>query len=171
MDRYALELAGALWVVAKWAWRQEIFYLGQSPSIIGQRCSESWMDNREFSQIRGYLSKTQRQLAQLLGVSPKAVQSFEQGWRNIPTHVERQLLLLLSLKRSTNGINRPCWVVRDCPIETRGDCPAWEFGAGNLCWLINGTICHGEVQATWQQKVQICRQCDVLRSILLPTRD
>jgi len=44
------------------------------------------MDKREFSQIRSGLEKTQDQLAQLLGISIKAVQSFEQGWRNIPVH-------------------------------------------------------------------------------------
>jgi DNA-binding XRE family transcriptional regulator len=55
------------------------------------------MDKTEFSQIRHRLGKTQAQIAQLLGVSPKAIQSFEQGWRNIPTHVERQLLFLLFL--------------------------------------------------------------------------
>ena len=50
------------------------------------------MDKKEFSQIRRHLKKTQKELARLLCVSPKAVQSFEQGWRKIPANVERQLL-------------------------------------------------------------------------------
>ncbi|MFC1935046.1 helix-turn-helix domain-containing protein [Chloroflexota bacterium] len=57
------------------------------------------MDNSEFSQIRRSLGKTQGELARLLCVSPKAIQSFEQGWRNIPASAERQLLFLISLKR------------------------------------------------------------------------
>jgi len=73
------------------------------------------MDKREFSQIRSGLEKTQDQLAQLLGISIKAVQSFEQGWRNIPVHTERQLLFLLTLKRSHSKGNGPCWVIRKCP--------------------------------------------------------
>ena len=53
------------------------------------------MDKKEFSQIRHHLGKTQRQMAQLLGTSPKAIQSFEQGWRNVPVHIERQALFLM----------------------------------------------------------------------------
>ena len=37
------------------------------------------MNKKEFSQIRQHLGKTQNQTAQLLGISLKAVQSFEQG--------------------------------------------------------------------------------------------
>ena len=124
------------------------------------------MDKREFSQIRYGLGKTQDQLAQLLGISLKAVQSFEQGWRNIPAHTERQLLFLLTLKRSHNKGNGPCWVVRKCTVEIRQKCPAWEFQAGHLCWFINGTVCQGKVQEGWQKKMKICRQCEVFRFVL-----
>ena len=124
------------------------------------------MDSKEFSQIRRYLGKTQAELAQLLSVSPKGIQSFEQGWRNIPTHTERHLLFLLSLRKCSEESNRPCWVIRNCPIEIRGNCPAWEFKAGHLCWFINGTICQGEVQESWEKKMRLCRQCEVFRSIL-----
>ena len=121
------------------------------------------MDKKEFSQIRCGLKKTQNQLAQLLGTSLKAVQSFEQGWRNIPVHTERQLLFLLTLKRSHSKGNGACWVMRKCPVEIKQKCPAWEFQAGHLCWFINGTICQGKVQESWQKKMKICRQCEVFR--------
>jgi DNA-binding XRE family transcriptional regulator len=57
------------------------------------------MKRIQFATIRQHLGKTQNQMARILGVSPKAVQSFEQGWRNIPVHIERQILLILALKR------------------------------------------------------------------------
>src|SRR4030042_6423115 len=98
------------------------------------------MDSNEFVQIRHYLDKTQVQLARLLSVSPKAVQSFEQGWRNIPIRTERHLLFILSLKRSTGVSKRVCWAIRKCPAKTRRNCPAWELKVGHLCWFINGTI-------------------------------
>jgi DNA-binding XRE family transcriptional regulator len=126
------------------------------------------MDKKEFSQIRQHLGKTQNQIAQLLGISLKAIQSFEQGWRNIPVSTQRQLLFLLTLKRSRSKKKRPCWVVRKCPIEIKQNCPAWEFQTGHLCWFINGTICHGEVQESWQKKMRLCRQCNLLRPILSP---
>ena len=129
-----------------------------------------FMDKKEFSQIRHYLGKTQNQLAQLLGSSPKAVQSFEQGWRRISVHAERQMLFLLALKDYSRQKNRPCWRIRNCPKEIERNCPAWEFRAGYLCWFINGTICQGKVQASWQNKMKLCRQCEVFRSLLLSVR-
>jgi DNA-binding XRE family transcriptional regulator len=126
------------------------------------------MDKKEFSVVRRGLGKTQKQLAQLLGDSPKAIQSFEQGWRNIPVHAERQLLFLLALKQSHGKKGRPCWVVRKCPEKIKQDCPAWEFRAGNLCWFISGTICQGKVQESWKKKMNICRRCEVFRTLLPP---
>ena len=58
------------------------------------------MDKKKFSQIRQHLGKTQKQMAQLLGTSPKAIQSFEQGWRRVPVHSERRLLFLMALRSS-----------------------------------------------------------------------
>jgi DNA-binding XRE family transcriptional regulator len=124
------------------------------------------VDNKGFIRARHFLGKTQVQLAQLLSVSPKAIQSFEQGWRNIPIHTERQLLFLLFQKKNEGVRNRVCWVTRKCPIQTRRNCPAWEFKVGNMCWFINGTICHGEVQKNWQKKMKLCRQCEVFKMLL-----
>ncbi len=126
------------------------------------------MDKKEFSRMRQDLGKTQKQLAQLLGTSPKAVQSFEQGWRNIPVHIERQVLFLIALKSSRNKKIRACWSVRRCSKETRQRCPAWELQAGHLCWFINGTVCRGEVQASWQEKMTICRTCTVYLNLFRP---
>ena len=124
------------------------------------------MEKKEFSKIRRHLGKTQGQLAQLLGTSHKAIQSFEQGWRKIPVHIERQVLFLLGLKKSPRQSNRPCWVIRGCPMEVKENCPAWEFRVGHLCWFINGTICHGRVQESWRKKMKICRQCKMFRPML-----
>jgi len=123
------------------------------------------MDKKGFSKIRGHLGKTQNQMAQLLGISSKAIQSFEQGWRNISVHIERQTLFLLAMKRSHNKKSTPCWVIRKCPMEMRRNCSAWEFNSGQLCWFINGTLCQGEVQQSWHEKMKICRQCEVFQSV------
>jgi len=124
------------------------------------------MKKKEFAEIRRHLEKTQSQMAQILGVSPKAVQSFEQGWRNIPVHIERQVLLILALKNHASKKDKSCWLTRRCPVETRQDCPAWQFDAGHLCWFINGTICEGSPQGSWKKKMKICRECEVYRSIM-----
>ena len=123
------------------------------------------MDKNEFSNARIRLGKTQAQMAALLGASLKAVQSYEQGWRPVPAHAERQVLFLLSL-RPNRKRPKPCWAVRKCSAEKRRTCPAWELKAGRFCWFINGTVCEGKAQRDWQAKMTICRSCAVMTSLL-----
>jgi len=94
------------------------------------------MKSEEFVVLRKMLRKTQAQMAQLLGVSLKAIHSYEQGWRVIPAHAERQLLFLVSRIRRNKKTQKACWTVKNCPEENKKNCPAWEFKAGQLCWLI-----------------------------------
>ena len=122
------------------------------------------MNSREFQTYRQRLQKTQKQLSELLGTSLKAIQSFEQGWRKVPVHIERQVLFLLTLQRKRVKDVRPCWDIRKCPEETRRHCPAWELEAGNLCWFINGTICEGKPQSNWSSKIKLCRKCEVFKT-------
>ena len=105
-------------------------------------------------------------MAQLLGSSIKAVHSYEQGWRSVPPHVERQLYFLVSRLRSGDYDPKPCWVVKKCPSDRKKKCPAWELKAGEICWFINGTICEGTVQKNWDEKIKICTSCEVLTRIL-----
>jgi len=103
------------------------------------------MDSKEFTHIRQKMNKTQKQMAQLLGTSVKAVTSYEQGWRTVPAYVERQIFFLASRIREGKKGQRPCWVIKRCPTGIKKQCPAWEFQAGKLCWFINGTICESAV--------------------------
>jgi DNA-binding XRE family transcriptional regulator len=127
------------------------------------------MDSKEFLEARKQLGRTQKQMAQLLGTSVKAVRSYEQGWRTVSTHVERQMFFLLSRVKKSAGLSKPCWVIKKCPSSRRVRCPAWEFQAGTLCWFINGTICECEAQSSWREKMKICRKCVVLSSLLSST--
>jgi hypothetical protein len=121
------------------------------------------MDRNEFKRIRKKLTKTQKQIAQLLGVSLKAVHSYEQGWRVVPPAVERHLYKLVSLRPLVCD-SRPCWEIKDCPSMHRTQCPAAEFKRGDLCWFINGSICAGTDQGSWEAKMSICRTCPVFIS-------
>ncbi|MFC1868148.1 helix-turn-helix domain-containing protein [Thermodesulfobacteriota bacterium] len=129
------------------------------------------MDKKEFKYLRSRLNKTQNELALLLGTSLKAVRSYEQGWRNVPTHAERQLYLLLSMKANAGKKERPCWVIKKCPSKRKKMCPAWEFRAGDLCWFINGTICEAVVHKNWKEKMIVCRSCDVWNSLIGNNRE
>lgn len=105
-------------------------------------------------------------MAQLLGVSLKAVKSYEQGWRSIPSHVERQMFFLVFRMHKITQVIKPCWTIKKCPPDRKNECPAFEFKAGTLCWFINGTICDGDIQKNWKTKMKICRTCEVFSAIL-----
>jgi len=124
------------------------------------------MDSHEFQSFRKKMNKTQNQMAQLLGVSLKAIHSYEQGWRTIPPAVERQMYFLLFKKGSGSNSTKPCWRVKKCTPEQKKQCPAWEFKSGELCWFINGTICDGNVHKNWSDKMKVCRSCEVFAKVL-----
>ncbi len=124
------------------------------------------MDSQEFKYYREKLNKTQKQMAELLAVSLKAVCSYEQGSRSVPVHVERQIFFLVSRLALKNKRKKICWDAMKCSKEFKQKCPAWEFQVGDLCWFINGTICKGEAQKNWREKMKICRHCEVFEYLL-----
>ncbi|VAW34140.1 hypothetical protein MNBD_DELTA03-836 [hydrothermal vent metagenome] len=124
------------------------------------------MDKKEFAHIRKILGKTQKELAELLGISIKTLHSYEQGWRRIPAHAERQIIFLLSKIHEISGGLKPCWTIKNCPPKRKKACPAWEFQAGKLCWFINGTICECNALHDWHKKMEVCRKCAVLKSFM-----
>jgi hypothetical protein len=121
------------------------------------------MKPQELSSFRKWLGKTQKEMASLLGVSLKAIQGYEQGWRNIPVHAERQVLYLVWMKNTRDQKEVPCWDIINCPSHLREKCPAWEFRIGNLCWFVNGTLCKGRTQGSWKEKIKICKRCKVFK--------
>ena len=123
------------------------------------------MNRKQFLQLRHYLGRTQMQMAGLLGRSLKSIQSFEQGWRDVPASVERYLLLLLGVNKALASKARPCWSVKKCSQEIRTKCPVWEFQAGNICWVFNVNLCQGKAPKTWDEKVKVCRKCEVFQSV------
>ena len=124
------------------------------------------MDSKEFIRLRKKLNKTQKQMAQLLGTSLKAIHSYEQAWRSVPASVERQMYFLESNIDENRERRKPCWVIKKCSPDQKKQCPAWEFKAGDLCWFINGTVCEGNVQSDWKEKMKICRSCEVFSRLL-----
>jgi DNA-binding XRE family transcriptional regulator len=122
------------------------------------------MTSAELRARRLGMGKTQRQMAELVGVSLRAVHSFEQGWRKVPVYVERQILFLAMLAHRSNTPVEDCWKIKRCRPDVRAQCPAWELKAGQFCWFINGTLCAGKLQRTWKAKMEICRRCKVFQN-------
>jgi len=122
------------------------------------------LTKEEFSLARKKLGKTQKQLAMILGMSLKTIHSYEQGWRTIPSHIERQLYFFLINQRGRNNKLTSCWDTKQC--AQKEDCPAWEFQSGHLCWFLCGTLCECTQDASEQDKLEICKKCEIFNSLL-----
>lgn len=134
----------------------------QAPVITGQW--DSIMTKDEFYLARGKLGKTQKQLADLLGMSLRTVHSYEQGWRNIPEHTEKKLYFLLIHQKAKKDNLTPCWEKKLC--SEKEQCPAYEFGCGHMCWYLCGTLCDCTKDACHKLKIHICKNCEIFNSLL-----
>ncbi len=123
------------------------------------------VEKESFVLIRKKMNRTQKQLAELLGVSLKAIHSYEQGWRKIPLHIERQLWFLIYQKKKQDGVvSEPCWERKSC--EMKDECSAFEFQCGDMCWFVCGTKCECTRDIDVREKMDVCRKCKILKTLL-----
>ena len=119
--------------------------------------------------LRTELGHSQREMAEALGVSKKAIESYEQGWRKTPPHVEQMVLLQTILRRHPDMRTVPrCWSLNKCSPETRRRCPSAKIKLPGLCWFITGTLCHGQPAGSWAAKRERCLECQVMKLLLEP---
>ena len=122
---------------------------------------------QNIKSIRKALGKSQSELAELLGISTRAVQSYEQGWRPLPPLVQKMAGLLLLLKRrGKSGKIAPCWEICRCGASLRSDCQAYQYGAGDFCWLVTNNCFCGRKLKTWEAKMARCRNCAAMKQWL-----
>ena len=68
-------------------------------------------------------------------------------------YTERTCIIVLEALSSSMG---KCWDIKKCGKEK---CPA--YGSKELrCWMISGTFCRDEIQGSFHEKIEACRQCD-----------
>jgi DNA-binding XRE family transcriptional regulator len=116
--------------------------------------------------VRGIMGRTQAELASALGISAKAVQSYEQGWRPVPTRVLIQLMVLLALYRRQNMEDVPCWEITRCESSTRERCPSFQVGRGQFCWFIGSKACVPKGKKSPDDGLIPCMECAVIQRLL-----
>lgn len=94
-----------------------------------------------------------------------------------------------SLDKSVNkSIHNPvnnkknCWEYKKCGRElgginafAMGVCPAstyiWFDGyhggenGGRTCWMITGSMCHGEIHGSFMEKIKFCGRCEFYHKV------
>lgn len=118
--------------------------------------------------VRATLGRTQAELANALGVSVKAVQSYEQGWRDVPVRVMIQLVVLLALYRKHSMDDVPCWEIRHCDVELKEKCAAFTIGKGQFCWFVGNQECRPPVVEGVDADADAlpCMSCPVVQRLL-----
>jgi len=119
--------------------------------------------------IRGIMGRTQSELAAALGISDKTVQSYEQGWREIPVRVMIQLLVLLALYRKRTLDDIPCWEIRKCNTFQRENCASFTVGRGQFCWFVGSKECRPE-RSSDPIPILPCMDCPVIKRLLAGRR-
>ena len=57
-----------------------------------------------------------------------------------------------------------CWEVMKCGAEA--NCPAYPT-RGTICWTVEGTLCRGQKQGSYQEKVGECRtKCEYYNGVM-----
>jgi len=60
--------------------------------------------------------------------------------------------------RFDNPRLKRCWEEKDCGKK---DCPSYNMMENLRCWEVSETLCRGEIQGKFAQKIKDCRTCDV----------
>jgi len=125
--------------------------------------------NVSVREIRSEMGLSQSKLAGMVGIGSRAIQSYEQGWRQPSEMVERMLLLLLIAHRNGAQLSRiRCWEHKACSPGVREKCTAYVTRQGHLCWFLTGTMCEGQRQKSWSDKLGLCIECGFLQGLLNP---
>ena len=103
-------------------------------------------------------------MATALGLSSKAIQSYEQGWRKAPPRVIKQLLTLVAINREDYTQSKKCWDVRACPPEISEPCLASKLTHGHYCWAVASNIC--TAAGSDDPTIFGCLRCDVVQQFL-----
>ena len=128
-----------------------------------------WQELLDIRRIRGELGLSQTQLADLIGVSPRTIQSCEQGWRRPSSALEKAVLLLLLASRNGPGFGQQkCWDTKHCLASGGDNCMVYRSGQGHICWLLSGNICGGRRLRNWADKKEVCGDCAFLRGLVEP---
>lgn len=122
-----------------------------------------------FRRVRDLLGCTQAQMAELLGVSAKAVESYEQGWRHVPDRTLRHQLTILSLAREKEDIVPVCWRSLKCPREVRDVCLGYRLTGGRFCWQMASPVCRR--RRTNEDSIDTCLACPVVQHLIAGDAD
>ena len=115
-----------------------------------------------LKKLRGSMSWTQAETADFLGVSKKAVESYEQGWRNVPDSLWKQLLTLVAVQKGYPRKFKRCWKILHCDAKIHKNCFCGCKMNGHFCWMTATSACHVNHPELNANGLMTCLNCPVV---------
>lgn len=122
-----------------------------------------------MKKLRDALGWTQAETAHFLGISKKAVESYEQGWRNPPQNICKQMMTLLAVQRGYPKGYRRCWELMRCSPAVRDECFCARRMDGYFCWLTCHVNKHRCIEGR-AEPLACCLHCPVVQHLLQSER-
>lgn len=131
---FTIELA-----INHFAQERETFFTATIHDITERKKAESRIKrtNRELTEVNRLIYSTTIEI------------------KNIMRRVVEEKDLAL---RFDNPWLKRCWEEKDCGKK---DCPSYNMMENLRCWEVSETLCRGEIQGKFAQKIKDCRTCDV----------
>lgn len=119
-----------------------------------------------FHRLRETMGWSRRETATILGLSRKAVESYELGWRKVPARVWKQALTLAAIQRKYPMGTKPCWELTRCHEQVSKGCLCRKLTDGRFCWMTVSQCCH-LAHLGKEMGFEHCLSCPVIRQFLL----
>jgi methyl-accepting chemotaxis protein len=139
--------------------------IGDKTTAITTASEEQSRNIDDITKASMGLDQLTQKLANTATNSAAAAEKLADQSEDMEVMVANLMALVYGRNRTstTVAVNRTsvtCWDMKNCPTERRNDCPAYPE-LGGQCWKVTSTLCGGQEQGTYREKMANCRQCNV----------
>ena len=130
-----------------------------------KKVKPSHAEQEALKRLRTAMNWTQSETAAFLGISKKAVESYEQGWRNVPGSIWKELLTIVAGRRGFPRGCKKCYKVLQCSPEIREHCFCGSKMDGRFCWMTASACCYRN-HPELKKSPLTCLDCPVVQQFL-----
>ena len=128
-------------------------------------CTDDMKPCHAFHCLREAMGWSRVETAAILGLSRKAVESYELAWRKVPDRVWKQALTVAAIQRKYPLGTLPCWELTQCHEEVSATCLCRKLTDGRFCWM-TVTKCCRQARRGEDMGFKQCLSCPVVRQFV-----
>ncbi|MBU4154253.1 MAG: CZB domain-containing protein [Proteobacteria bacterium] len=117
------------------------------------------------------ISKSSQELEQITVSVQRAAQTTAEAAEQLTDQAEEMGIMVADLVAMVYGKDQvtltsaakndvTCWEIKNCPTDRRNSCPAYPEHGGQ-CWMVTATLCGGQEQGSYHEKMTNCKKCNV----------